>query len=471
MSLPATTGAATTGAATTGPTATDAAPTGGTTAANEAMTTDADLALWPASTRADAHGDVRVGGVSLSEAAERYGTPLYVIDEEEVRAGARAYRAAFPDAGVHYAAKAFLCRALVRWLDEEGIGLDVCSAGELGLAVAAGFPAGRVLFHGNAKSPRELAAALRLGVGRVVLDSAGEITRLAALVPPGERQKVLVRVVPGISAGHHAKVRTGGEDQKFGLSLTDGSAQHAIARVLATPRLELTGLHCHIGSQISEVKPYLAAQRRLLGLRARIARTYGVVLPELDLGGGHAVAARPGERGIDLAGLARRLRAELAESCRAAGLPAPRLLIEPGRALVARAGVAVYRVLAVKRSAHRVFVAVDGGMGDNPRPTLYGAPCVPRLIGRVPTAAPHTVDLVGRHCEAGDVLAPGTSLPADLRPGDLIATPVAGAYQLSMASAYNLHGRPPLAAVRGGVSRLLIRREEPDDLWLRDLGG
>ncbi|WP_129286983.1 diaminopimelate decarboxylase [Streptomyces sp. GZWMJZ-114] len=433
--------------------------------------TEADLALWPDSARLTADGDVRVGGVPLTSAAERYGTPLYVLDEDQVRARARAYRAAFPDAGVHYAAKAFLCRALVRWLDEEGIGLDVCSAGELELAVAAGFPADRVLLHGNAKSPRDLASALRLGVGRIVLDSVGEITRLAALVPPGERQRVLVRVVPGISAGHHDKVRTGDEDQKFGLSLTDGSAQHAVARVLATPRLELTGLHCHIGSQIAEVKPYLAAQRRLLGLRARIAETYGVVLPEIDLGGGHAVAQRPGERGIDLTDLARRLHAELAESCRAAGLPEPRLLLEPGRALVARAGVAVYRVLAVKRTAHRVFVAVDGGMGDNPRPALYGAPCVPRLVGRVSTAAPHPVDLVGRHCEAGDVLAPAVPLPADIRPGDLVATPVAGAYQLSMASAYNLHGRPPLIATREGTPRLLIRREEPDDLWLRDLGG
>ncbi|MFD4756045.1 diaminopimelate decarboxylase [Streptomyces sp. NPDC058426] len=433
--------------------------------------TETDLALWPDSARLTADGDVRVGGVPLTSAAERYGTPLYVLDEDQVRARARAYRAAFPDAGVHYAAKAFLCRALVRWLDEEGIGLDVCSAGELELAVAAGFPADRVLLHGNAKSPRDLASALRLGVGRIVLDSVGEITRLAALVPPGERQRVLVRVVPGISAGHHDKVRTGDEDQKFGLSLTDGSAQHAVARVLATPRLELTGLHCHIGSQIAEVKPYLAAQRRLLGLRARIAETYGVVLPEIDLGGGHAVAQRPGERGIDLTDLARRLHAELAESCRAAGLPEPRLLLEPGRALVARAGVAVYRVLAVKRTAHRVFVAVDGGMGDNPRPALYGAPCVPRLVGRVSTAAPHPVDLVGRHCEAGDVLAPAVPLPADIRPGDLVATPVAGAYQLSMASAYNLHGRPPLIATREGTPRLLIRREEPDDLWLRDLGG
>ncbi|MET8555393.1 diaminopimelate decarboxylase [Streptomyces sp. NPDC004959] len=433
--------------------------------------TETDLALWPASARPAAHGDVRVGGVSLTDAAERYGTPLYVLDEDEVRARARAYRAAFPDAGVHYAAKAFLCRALVRWLAEEGLGLDVCSAGELELAVGAGFPADRVLLHGNAKSPRDLASALRLGVGGIVLDHVGEIARLAALVPPGARQRVLVRVVPGISAGHHDKVRTGDEDQKFGLSLTDGSAQHAVARVLATPRLELTGLHCHIGSQIAEVKPYLAAQRRLLGLRARIAETYGVVLPEIDLGGGHAVAQRPGERGLDLPGLARRLQAERAESCRAAGLPVPRLLIEPGRALVARAGVAVYRVLAVKRTAHRVFVAVDGGMGDNPRPTLYGAPCVPRLLGRVSASAPRPVDLVGRHCEAGDVLAPKVPLPADIRPGDLVATPVAGAYQLSMASAYNLHGRPPLVAVHNGAARLLIRREEPDDLWLRDLGG
>ncbi|MEF2524813.1 MULTISPECIES: diaminopimelate decarboxylase [Streptomyces] len=428
------------------------------------------LSVWPASTARLAHGGLAVGGVDLAEAAERFGTPVYVLDEGEVRKRCRAYREAFPEGDVLYAAKAFLSRAMVRWVREEGLGLDVCSAGELELAVTAGFPPDRIVLHGNAKSPRDLGSALRLGVGRIVIDSPSEIARIAAAVGPEGRQKVLVRVVPGISAGGHSKIRTGTDGQQFGLSLADGSALHAVARVLAQPRLELTGLHCHIGSQIAEVKPYLTALRRMVGLMARIRDAHGRVLPELDLGGGHGVAYRPGEPALDVATLARRLRSTLTESCAAARMPLPRLAVEPGRAVVGPAGVAVYRVLSVKHTGDTVFVAVDGGMGDNPRPALYGARYAPRLIGRAPAAGPRAATVVGRHCEAGDVLAAGVDLPGDVRPGDLIALPVAGAYQLSMASGYNMVGRPPVVAVHEGVARLLVRRETPEDLRRRDIG-
>ncbi|WP_405486614.1 diaminopimelate decarboxylase [Streptomyces sp. NBC_00096] len=428
------------------------------------------LCVWPASARPAAGGDVTVAGISLTEAADRFGTPLYVLDEGEVRDRCRAYRTAFPDADVVYAAKAFLCRAMARWVEDEGLGLDVCSVGELGLAMTAGFPAGRIVLHGNAKSPEDLYTAVRLGVGRIVLDSTSEIARLAEILPEGERQKVMIRVVPGIAAGGHTKIRTGTEDQKFDLSITDGSAQHAIARVLAQPRLELVGLHCHIGSQISSVKPYVAAVRRMVGLMALIRDHHDLELPQLNIGGGHGIAYRPGEDSLDLTALANRVRAELADGCSHAKLPVPRLTIEPGRALVGPAGVAVYRVLTVKETSGRTFVAVDGGMSDNPRPALYGVRYAPRLIGRRSTAAPAPVTVVGRHCEAGDIVAEDVALPGDVRPGDLVAVPAAGAYHLSMASGYNLVGRPPVIAVRDGSAWMLVRRESMDDMNRRDIG-
>ncbi|MGW6944289.1 diaminopimelate decarboxylase [Streptomyces xanthophaeus] len=444
----------------------------GSAGGSESGPGDAGLAIWPASTKLTAHGGpVAVGGVSLAETAERFDTPVYVLDEGEVRQRCRAYRAAFPDAEILYAAKAFLSRAMVRWVDEEGLGLDVCSAGELELAVTAGFPAERIVLHGNAKSPRDIASALRLGVGRIVIDSPSEIARIAAAVGPHGHQKVMVRVVPGVSAGGHDKIRTGTDGQKFGLSLADGGAQHAIARVLGQPQLELVGLHCHIGSQVCDVKPYLVALRRMVGLMARVRDAHGVALPELDMGGGHGIAYRPGEPALDVAALARKMRAGLAEGCAAAGLPVPRLLIEPGRAVVGPAGIALYRVLAVKHTGGKVFVAVDGGMSDNPRPALYGVRYAPRLIGRHSTAGPCTATVVGRHCEAGDVLAADVELPGDVHPGDLLAVPVAGAYQLSMASGYNLVGRPAVVGVHEGTARLLVRRETLDDFRSRDIGG
>ncbi|MCM1965338.1 diaminopimelate decarboxylase [Streptomyces sp. G1] len=436
----------------------------------EILTGADDLSPWPASTTLLPHGGLAVGGVALTEIAERFDTPAYVLDEGEVRGRCRTYRDVFPDAEVLYAAKAFLSRAMVRWVREEGLGLDVCSAGELELAVTAGFPPERMVLHGNAKSPRDIAAALRLGVGRIVIDSPSEIARIAAAVGPHGHQKVMVRVVPGVSAGGHDKIRTGTEDQKFGLSPADGGAQHAIARILSQPQLELTGLHCHIGSQITEVKPYLTALRRMVGLMAHVRDTHGTALPELDMGGGHGIAYRPGDPVLDLALLARQLRGELAESCAAVGLTVPRLVIEPGRAIAGPAGVALYRVLAVKHTGERVFVAVDGGMSDNPRPALYGARYAPRLVGRRSAAGSRTTTVVGRHCEAGDVLAADVELPGDIHPGDLLAVPVAGAYQLSMASGYNMVGRPPVIAVHEGAARVLVRRETLDDFRSRDIG-
>ncbi|MFD6111216.1 diaminopimelate decarboxylase [Streptomyces yangpuensis] len=344
------------------------------------------------------------------------------------------------------------------------------STTRLTLAVTAGFPPERMVLHGNTKSPRDLEAALRLGVGRIVIDSPSEIARIAAAVGADGRQKVMVRVVPGVSAGGHDKIRTGTDDQKVRSLPHRRGAQHTITRVLGQPQLELTGLHCHIGSQITDVKPYLVALRRMVGLMARVRDAHGAVLAELDMGGGHGIAYRPGEPALDLTALARRMRAELVEGCSAAGLAVPRLAVEPGRAIVGPAGVALYRVLTVRHTGEKVFVAVDGGMSDNPRPALYGVRCAPRLVGRASTARPCTATVVGRHCEAGDVLAADVELPGDIRPGDLLAVPVAGAYQLSMASGYNPVGRPAVIAVHEGTARTPVRRETIEDLRSRDVG-
>ncbi|GJF33872.1 diaminopimelate decarboxylase [Kitasatospora sp. NE20-6] len=424
---------------------------------------------WPASARSTA-GDVTVAGVGLAEAADRFGTPLYVLDEDEFRSRCRAYRTALPAAEVLYAAKAFLCSAVTRWAAEEGLGLDVCSEGELRLAAAAGFPPERIVLHGNAKSPAELRLARRLRVGRIVVDDLAEIPRIAALTSPTAPQRVLLRVVPGVAAGHHEAVRTGVTGQKFGLAVDDGEALDAVRRILAQPGLVLSGLHCHLGSQITTVEPYLTAVDRMAGLLAAVRDEHGLHLPELDLGGGHAVPYVPGDEALDLDEFAALVPVRLADACKRRRLDTPRLLIEPGRAIAAPAGVAVYRVLAVKHtSGGRIFAAVDGGMSDNPRPALYGARYSVRLVGRDSTAANREVDVVGRHCEAGDILVRGARLSADLRAGDLLAVPASGAYQLSMASGYNLVGRPAVAAVRDGRARLLIRRESVEDLLAREV--
>ncbi|MFD6334587.1 diaminopimelate decarboxylase [Streptomyces niveus] len=424
--------------------------------------------VWPASAVSAPGGDLSVAGVSLLELAERYGTPTYVLDEGEVRS--RAWARALPEAEIVYAAKAFLCRAVVDWIEEEGLGLDVCSAGELELAATRGFPAERIVLHGNAKSPQDLGTALRLGVGRIVIDSGCEIARLAAQVPAHDAQQVMVRVLPGIEAGAHPKIRTGAEGQKFGLSIANGDAEEAVARILGQPQLELAGLHCHLGSQISSPEPYERAVRELVSFLVRVRDRFGVVLPELDLGGGFAAAYLPGDAAPAPAVYARRIRRALTGACAEADLPLPRLTVEPGRSIMAPAGIALYRVLAVKRSGGRVFVAVDGGMSDNPRPALYGARYTVRRVGRASAAPMRAATVVGRHCEAGDVLADGVELPEDVRPGDVLAVPASGAYQVSMASGYNMTGRPPVVAVADGRSRLLVRRETFDDQRRRDVG-
>jgi diaminopimelate decarboxylase len=424
---------------------------------------------WPRTARAGGTGVVSVGGVALRQIAAEYGTPAYVLDEQDVRQECRAYLAAFPGGEVAYAGKAFLCRSMARWVDEEGLSLDVCSAGELSVAASVGFPPEKLILHGNAKTPDDMHAALEYRVGRIVIDSLSEISRLAAQVP--QRQRVLLRVTPGVDAHTHAALTTGIDNQKFGISMADGAAADAVRRIVAQPCLDLVGLHCHIGSQITVPDGHELAARRLTGLMAAIRDEHGITLGQLNLGGGLGVAYADGDPELDLPAFARRLRAAVDRECAALRLPVPRITVEPGRAIVARAGVTLYRVISVKhRPDGHVFVAVDGGMSDNPRPSLYGASYTVRVVGRPAGSASQPATVAGRHCEAGDILARDVPLPVDIRPGDLLVTACTGAYHHSMAANYNMVGRPPVIAVRDGHARVLVRRETDADLRRRDVG-
>ncbi|HVA62033.1 MAG TPA: diaminopimelate decarboxylase [Mycobacteriales bacterium] len=433
--------------------------------------TDLDSEVWPVTARR-VDGALQLGGLDVRDLAAEFGTPLYLLDEEDLRTRCRVWREAFVDGDVFYAGKAFLCVALVRLIAEEGLGLDVCTGGEIAVAERAGFPPERMVFHGNNKSVRELERAVALGIGRVVLDSFEEIVRLAHLAElAGIRQRVLIRVTPGVEAHTHEYVATGQEDQKFGFSLASGAAAEAARRVAGLPSLELAGLHAHIGSQIFDTQGFAIAAHRLVGLVAEIATEQGIELTELNLGGGLGIAYTSEDGPLPVAELAERLRAIVAKECAAAGMATPRIAVEPGRAIVGPTTVAVYEVGTVKDlPGLRTYVSVDGGMSDNIRTALYGAHYTAVLASRVSAADPKTVTVAGKHCESGDVLVSHVALPADLAPGDLLAIPASGAYQRSMASNYNHVPRPPVIAVRDGESRIFIRREEESDLLRLDAG-
>ncbi|MFI6094353.1 diaminopimelate decarboxylase [Lentzea sp. NPDC051213] len=414
--------------------------------------------LWPDGTRL-AGADLVIGGLPATQLAARFGTPCQVLDELTVRSRARQFVRALPEAEVVFAGKSLPCPEVYRWMAQEGLSLDVSSAGELALARAATVPASRIIMHGNVKTAEDLKAALEYGVSRIVVDSFDEIAQLGALARHG--QQVMIRVTPGVDAHTHAAIATGVEDQKFGFSLASGAALEAILRVVEQPSLRLAGLHCHIGSQVRHVASYEETVRRMVGLIA----SCGVRLEQLDLGGGFCAPYLAGESGFDLAGFAHRIRVALNYECAVHRVPVPKVLIEPGRSIVANAGVTLYRVCTVKQGVSRTFVAVDGGMSDNPRPALYGAKYAVRLVGRGGRRRPVTV--VGRHCEAGDVLAEDVLLPADVHAGDLLAVPATGAYHHALASNYNQVCRPPIIAVRDGVARPIVRRETEEDLLRR----
>jgi len=375
---------------------------------------------------------------------------------------------------VHYAAKAFLCSEIARWINEEGLSLDVCTGGELAVALHADFPPERITFHGNNKSVAELTAAVKAGVGHVVLDSMTEIERLDAIAgEAGVVQDVLVRLTVGVEAHTHEFISTAHEDQKFGLSVASGAAMTAVRRVFATDHLRLVGLHSHIGSQIFDVAGFELAAHRVIGLLHEIVDEFGVdktaQLSTVDLGGGFGISYLAPDDPAPVAELAAKLSAIVRNESGAVGLPTPRLVVEPGRAIAGPGTVTLYEVGTVKdvdvsTTAHRRYVSVDGGMSDNVRTALYDAQYDARLVSRISDAPAELARIVGKHCETGDIVVRDAWVPGDLQPGDLLGVAATGAYCYSLSSRYNMIGRPAVVAVRAGRARLILRRETIDDL-------
>ena len=439
------------------------------------MTNDLVEGVWPqTATRVD--GVLTLGGLDVRDLAAEHGTPLLVLDEDDLRARCRAWREAFEGwpsgAAVAYAGKAFLSKAIARIVQQEGLSLDVCTGGELAVALAADFPVERLFFHGNNKSVAELKRAVAARVGTVVVDSFEELVRLAAIAgQAGIRQRVYIRVTPGVEAHTHEYVQTGQEDQKFGFSLSSGAAAEAVRRAVGLEALELVGIHCHIGSHIFDTHGFSLAAHRMVGLLAEIRDEHNLELPELDLGGGHGIAYTAADDPMSTADHARGLQQIVEKECANAGLAVPKVVVEPGRAVVGPTTVTLYEVGTVKvLPGLRTYVSVDGGMSDNIRTALYDARYTAVLASRGSIAEPKTVTLCGKHCESGDIVVHDVPLPADLAPGDLVAVPASGAYHRSMASNYNHVPRPPVVAVTGGTSRVLVRRETEADLLALDVG-
>ena len=428
--------------------------------------------LWPRTVSRSEAGSLEIGGMNVADLAAQHGTPAYLLDEADLRGRCREFAAAFAGADVFYAGKSFLCKAVVRIIEEEGLFLDVCSGGELAVALAAGFPPERMGFHGNNKSIGELSRALEAGVGRIIVDSFDEIDRLTFLARhAGKRPRVLVRVTVGVEAHTHEFIATAHEDQKFGFSLSGGAAFTAATRILDEDVLELVGLHSHIGSQIFDTNGFEVSARRILELQAQIRDARGVELPDLDLGGGFGIAYTTKDDPSTAADLAKRINKIVDAECELASLRRPRLSIEPGRAIVGPAVFTLYEVGTVKDvDGIRTYVSVDGGMSDNIRTALYDASYSATLASRASVAEPILARVVGKHCESGDIVVKDEFLPADVQPGDLLAVPGTGAYCRSMASNYNHVPRPPVVAVRDGVSRVIVRRETEADLLALDVG-
>jgi diaminopimelate decarboxylase len=434
--------------------------------------------VWADTVRRNPAGALEVGGLDVRDLAAQYGTPVYVLDEADFRARAVAFRDAFQSAfadlcggaDVYYACKAFLCAEVARWLAHDGVRMDACSGGELAVLQQAGVPGRDIGLHGNNKSDAELQRAVTGEVGRAVIDSRPEIGRLAdAAAQHGTRVPVLLRVTVGVEAHTHEYIATAHEDQKFGLSLSDGAAAQAVAEILSRPELELRGLHSHIGSQIFGTDGFEVATRRLLGLHAQVMHDHHVTLPEMDLGGGFGVAYTSEHDPLAPKTLADALAEIVRRECRALSIDVPRVSVEPGRAIAGPSTFTLYSAGTIKdvqldHGMIRRYIAVDGGMSDNIRTALYDADYSCSLASRASSAAPVLARVVGKHCESGDVVVKDEFLPSDLAAGDLLAVPSTGAYCRSMASQYNHVPRPPVVAVRDGASRVLIRRETEEDL-------
>lgn len=444
-----------------------------------------DLApgVWSDSVARNDAGVLCVGGVSVSDLARNFGTPLYVIDEAAVRERASHIRAIFTDAfsaigtdvSVYYASKAFLSTEVARWMVAAGLRIDVASGGELAVALAAGVPGDLLGLHGNNKSVAEIERAVAARVGTIVVDSSREVERVAAAASAaGVVQRVRLRVNSGVHAHTHEFLATAHEDQKFGISIA--AAPVVVAAIRAQASLEFVGLHCHIGSQIFDAGGFIESARRLLGLHADLLA--GGPVAELNLGGGFGIAYTSADRPTDIGFIAAEMARVVGETCHDLGISVPHICIEPGRAVVGTAGLTLYTVGTTKSvtvdvaggTAERLYVSVDGGMSDNPRPALYGADYSVRIASRASAADPVLVRVAGKHCESGDILVNADYLPGDVAVDDVLAVPATGAYCFSLASNYNYLARPAVVAVLDGQARVIVRGETEHDLLARDAG-
>ena len=466
--------------------------------------------MWASGVARNDAGELTLDGLAVSELQRQFGTPLFVMSENDFRARARAFSDAFNNAfadicggvDVYYAGKSFLCTAVVRWVEEEGLRLDTASGGELAVAARAGIPGSDVALHGNNKSDGEIHRALDMKLGRIVVDSIAELERVARIAGNrGETAKVMLRLTPGVHAHTHEFIATAHEDQKFGLSMAGDSteqaglsaAEEAVAAASGHPSIELLGLHCHIGSQIFEPDGFALAAEKLLDFLAAMQSKYSIVLPELDLGGGYGIAYTPVDTPRPAAEIAQAMAAVVRTKCAELGISAPRISIEPGRAIVGSTTFTLYEVGTLKTvrvdapgadgsnsgnsgetgknvTYPRRYVSVDGGMSDNPRPVLYDADYSAILASRASAAAPQLSRVVGKHCESGDIVVRDVYLPEDVAAGDLLAVPGTGAYCWALSSNYNYLARPGVVAVRDGSARLIVRGETEEDLLNRDMG-
>lgn len=429
--------------------------------------------VFPDTAQINDQGQLVIGGCNVLELAEEHGTPVYVFDEETLRGRCRSFvnefQKLYPASQVLYASKAYINPALAKIFQDEGLGLDVVSGGELAVVRQAGFPLEKVYFHGNNKTPQELSEALEQGIGRVVVDSFYELELLNRIASEaGKTQDILIRVSPGIDPHTHVYTTTGIVDSKFGFSIETGDAAQAIRQALAATNLRLKGLHFHLGSPIFELDPYRVATELVLKFAAGF-REEGLELEEFSPGGGFAIAYTRDQEPPTIAEYAEAIVSTVQSTCDELGLPQPTLLIEPGRAIIGPAGVALYRIGAIKDiPGVRKYVSVDGGMGDNIRPALYQAAYEVVLAGKANQEPAEKVTIAGKYCESGDILATDIMLPKS-QSGDIIAIPASGAYAPSMASNYNLNPRPPMVLVKDGRSRVIRRRESYQDLMLCDV--
>jgi diaminopimelate decarboxylase len=454
--------------------------------------------MWANDVDRDGHGEVTISGVPVSSLKEQFGTPLYVMSEGDFRARAAEFRDAFNDAfkdicggvDVYYAGKSFLCTEVARWVDSEGLRLDTCSGGELAVAMRAGIAGEKLGLHGNNKSNAEINRALDLGIGRIVVDSLHELRRVAELAAArGVKANVMLRLTPGVHAHTHESIATAHEDQKFGLSFIAedpeapgmSAAEAAAKLAVESESITFLGFHAHIGSQIFEAEGFEIAARKLLTFTHEIQAKYGITLPELDLGGGYGIAYTAVDNPRPAADVAKAMAAVVRETCATLAMSAPRISIEPGRAIVGSSTFTLYETGTLKTvqvevdgrdgvTAPRRYVSVDGGMSDNARPVLYDADYSAVVANRASQAAPALSRVVGKHCESGDILVRDVYLPNDVAAGDLLAVPGTGAYCWALASNYNYAPRPPVIAVKDGVARMIVRGETEEDLLARDLG-